>query len=83
MAELRSGMLMDIGFNLLPVTFVIAYLLAMRAYGKQASECSNAGQRLLELGNKFLSFLFGPSAFRYISCDRYAQVLSVFVLEDD
>ena len=48
-------MIMNIGFNLVPKTLVIAYVLARSTNGHQTSQCLDLGKGALKLGDKGFS----------------------------
>ncbi len=58
MAELGFGMLLDVGFNLVPIALVVADPLAGSADGQHAAQCFDFRQRLHVIDNELLLFLF-------------------------
>ena len=53
------GMLLKKGFNLLPITGVVANILTVRAYGYQATQSLDLFKGLLKVHNKLLFFFVG------------------------
>lgn len=58
MAEFCFGMIMDIAFNLAPVSLVVSYLLAPGADREKAAQQLDLGEGVLKLCDESFSLLF-------------------------
>lgn len=71
MRKVSVGMRADITLNVVPVSPVIANILADRAYWKQASQGLDSAQRFLKFQNQLLPVDLRPSAFRDNGGERH------------
>jgi hypothetical protein len=82
MTKLSLGMFLNIGFDLIPIASVIAYLFAVSAYRYQSSQCLDFGQSPLKFENKLLSLLLYPLALGDVPEDQNGTDDVSFVIPD-
>ena len=70
MTKYSVGMFLNVGLDLIPIAFIIAYLFAGRANGQYPSQCLDFCQGVLKFQNKLLSLLLHPLALGDVTDDN-------------